>query len=266
MIEFSDVSKRYSHKSPWALRHVNFQVADGEFVFIIGQSGSGKSTLIKLMTCEERPTEGRVLIDGYNLNTMKRRFVPFLRRNIGMVFQDFRLIQSKTVYENVAFALEILGVQPKMIRRQVSMVLSTVGLRSRDKARPDELSGGEQQRVGIARAMVNNPALLVADEPTGNLDPENSESIMAMLEEINRNGTTVVVCTHDRALVDRMRKRVIEIEDGALVRDAEGGYRSAGAAAETSSQQGSRLRERRQAPTDIQRWDVPPTIKRVGKR
>lgn len=220
MIEFSDVSKKYTKKSPWALRHVNFKVEDGEFVFIIGQSGSGKSTLIKLLTCEERPTEGQVLIDGYNINTMKRRVVPFLRRNIGMVFQDFRLIPSKTVYENVAFALEIVGVPKKLIRRQVSMVLSTVGLRSREKARPDELSGGEQQRVGIARAMVNNPALLVADEPTGNLDPENSESIMALLEEINRNGTTVVVCTHDRSLVDRMQKRVIRITEGSLTHDA----------------------------------------------
>lgn len=220
MIEFSNVSKKYTRKSPWALRNVSFSVEDGEFVFIIGQSGSGKSTLIKLLTCEERPTEGQVLIDGYNINTMKRRVVPFLRRNIGMVFQDFRLIPSKTVYENVAFALEIVGVPKKLIRRQVSMVLSTVGLRSREKARPDELSGGEQQRVGIARAMVNNPALLVADEPTGNLDPENSESIMALLEEINRNGTTVVVCTHDRSLVDRMQKRVIRISEGSLTHDA----------------------------------------------
>lgn len=227
MIEFSNVSKRYSQKSPWAVRHVNFKVEDGEFVFIIGQSGSGKSTLIKLLTCEEKPTEGQVLIDGYNINSMKRSFVPHLRRNIGMVFQDFRLIQSKTVYENVAFALEILGEHPKKIRRQVSLVLSTVGLRAREKAKPDELSGGEQQRVGIARAMVNNPALIVADEPTGNLDPVNSESIMALLEEINRNGTTVVVCTHDRALVDRMKRRVIEISEGELVRDAQSsGYHS----------------------------------------
>lgn len=221
MIEFSDVSKKYSPKSPWALRHVNFKVEDGEFVFIIGESGSGKSTLIKLLTCEERSTEGQVLIDGYNINTMKRRIVPYLRRNIGMVFQDFRLIPSKTIYENVAFALEILGVPKKSIRRQVSMVLSTVGLKAREKAKPDELSGGEQQRVGIARAMVNNPALLLADEPTGNLDPVNSEAIMALLEEINRNGTTVVVCTHDRSLVNRMQKRVVEISDGALIRDAE---------------------------------------------
>lgn len=223
MIEFSDVSKKYSSRSPWALRHVNFKVEDGEFVFIIGESGSGKSTLIKLLTCEERTTEGQVLIDGYNINTMKRRIVPYLRRNIGMVFQDFRLIPSKTIYENVAFALDILGVPPKTVRRQVSMVLSTVGLKAREKAKPDELSGGEQQRVGIARAMVNNPALLLADEPTGNLDPANSESIMALLEEINRNGTTVVVCTHDRSLVNRMQKRVIEISDGSLVRDREHG-------------------------------------------
>lgn len=220
LIEFDNVSMSYQSGAPLALRDVNFTIDDGEFVFIIGQSGSGKSTIVKLLTCEERPIKGDVYVDDYCLNTMKRRWIPYLRRNIGMVFQDFRLIDTKTIFENIAFALEIQGFSKKAIRRQVTMVLSTVGLRHREAAFPHELSGGEQQRVAIARAMVNNPAILLADEPTGNLDPINSETIMALLEEINRNGTTVVVCTHDRELVNRMKKRVIEIDDGYLIRDA----------------------------------------------
>lgn len=220
MIEFDHISMAYAPKAPLALSDLSFRIQDGEFVFVIGQSGSGKSTLVKLLTCEEKPSAGEVYIDGLALTQLKRRLVPYLRRSIGMVFQDFRLIPTKTVYENVAFAMEILGASRRSISRQVSMVLSTVGLRSRERALPNELSGGEQQRVGIARAMVNNPSILLADEPTGNLDPVNSESIMALLEEINRNGTTVVVCTHDREMVDRMQKRVIEIADGRLLRDA----------------------------------------------
>ncbi len=209
----------YKTGLPPALKGVNFTIDDGEFVFIIGSSGSGKSTIVKLLTCEEKVSNGTVMVGEYNLNRIKRRWVPYLRRNIGMVFQDFRLIQTKTIFENIAFALEILGFSKKAIRRQVSMVLSTVGLRHREHAFPHELSGGEQQRVAIARAMVNNPAILLADEPTGNLDPVNSETVMALLEEINRSGTTVVVCTHDRELVNRMKKRVIVIDDGNLVRD-----------------------------------------------
>ena len=179
----------YAPEAPLALNDVSFEIEEGEFVFIIGQSGSGKSTIVKLLTCEERPNSGRILIDDLDLTRLRPGLVPYLRRSIGMVFQDFRLIPTMTVFDNVAFAMEILGESNRHIRRQVSMVLSTVGLRAREKARPDELSGGEQQRVGIARAMVNNPGMLLADEPTGNLDPATSESIMALLEEINHNGT-----------------------------------------------------------------------------
>lgn len=220
MIEFSNVSMSYSSQAPLALSDVSFRIEDGEFVFIIGHSGSGKSTTIKLLSCEEQVTSGDITIDGINISSMKRSLVPYLRRNVGMVFQDFRLIPTKTVRENVSFAMEILGESPKKVRRQVSMVLSTVGLRSRENALPNELSGGEQQRVGIARAMVNNPSIILADEPTGNLDPANSESIMALLDEINRNGTTVIICTHDRYMVNRMQKRVIEISGGKVIRDA----------------------------------------------
>lgn len=224
MIEFSRVSMVYQ-TGTHALRNVSFKIVDGEFVFVIGRSGAGKSTLIKLLTCEERPSSGKVLIDRYDISTIRNRLIPYLRRNIGMIFQDFRLIETKTVYENVAFAMEIVGSSAKAIRRRVPIVLSIVGLRDKAQVRPGELSGGEQQRVAIARAMVNNPMIILADEPTGNLDPSNSESVMALLEEINRSGTTVIICTHDWDLVNRMKRRVIEIDDGLLVRDdCEGGY------------------------------------------
>lgn len=218
MIEFRNVSMTY-HTGTNALKDISFTINDGEFVFVIGRSGAGKSTLIKLLTCEERPSSGKVLIDRYDVTRIRRSLVPYLRRNIGMVFQDFRLIYTKTVFENVAFAMEIIGAPRSTIRRRVPIVLSIVGLRDRAQARPGELSGGEQQRVAIARAMVNNPMLILADEPTGNLDPANSEALMALLEEINRSGTTIVICTHDRDLVDQMQKRVIEIDAGYLVRD-----------------------------------------------
>ena len=224
MIEFNNVSMTYQTGTV-ALRDVSFTIRDGEFVFIIGRSGAGKSTLIKLLTCEEKPSQGQVLIDDFDIARIRRSLVPYLRRNIGMVFQDFRLIYTKTVYENVAFAMEIIGSSRRTIRRRVPIVLSIVGLRDKAGARPGELSGGEQQRVAIARAMVNNPMLILADEPTGNLDPTNSEAVMALLEEINRSGTTVIICTHDQDLVNRMKKRVVEIDDGCLVRDdCEGGY------------------------------------------
>lgn len=224
MIEFNRVSMTYQTGTN-ALKDVSFTIQDGEFVFIIGRSGAGKSTLIKLLTCQEKPTSGEVLIDQFDIARIRRNLVPYLRRNIGMVFQDFRLIDTKTVYENVAFAMEIIGMPRRTIRRRVPIVLSIVGLREKMKARPRELSGGEQQRVAIARAMVNNPMLILADEPTGNLDPANSEALMALLEEINRSGTTIIICTHDRDLVDRMQKRVIEISDGYLVRDdCQSGY------------------------------------------
>jgi len=218
LIEFNRVSMTYQTGTV-ALKDVSFKVNKGEFVFIIGRSGAGKSTLVKLLTCEEKPSSGQVLLDNYDVTRIRRSLVPYLRRNIGMVFQDFRLIDTKTVYENVAFAMEIIGCTSKMIKRRVPIVLSIVGLRDKAGAKPGELSGGEQQRVGIARAMVNNPMLILADEPTGNLDPQNSEAVMALLGEINRGGTTVIICSHDREMVDRMQKRVIEINDGCLVRD-----------------------------------------------
>jgi cell division ATP-binding protein FtsE len=218
LIEFRDVGMTYPSGIE-ALKDVGFVVDPGEFLFVIGRSGSGKSTLIKLLTCEERPRKGSVLIDGYDIARIERRYVPFLRRNIGMVFQDFRLIETKTVYENVAFAMEIVGAPRRLIRRRVPIVLSTVGLKDKQRMRPSELSGGEQQRVAIARAMVNNPMLILADEPTGNLDPGNSEAIMALLDAIHQRGTTVIVCTHDSSVVDKMRRRVIELEDGRIVRD-----------------------------------------------
>lgn len=218
MIRFENVNKTYKSGSD-ALRGVSFKIDDGEFVFIIGKSGSGKSTLIKLITREEKPSRGYVLVDRFPISKMQAALVPVLRRQIGMVFQDFRLIESKTVFENVAFAGEIVGMPPKQLTQMVEIVLSVVDLRHKANAMPLELSGGEQQRVAIARAMVNEPKLIVADEPTGNLDPQTSESIMALLEEINRNGTTVIICTHDSNLVDRMKKRVIEIDNGLIVRD-----------------------------------------------
>lgn len=218
MIRFDNVYKTYKTGTD-ALRGVSFKVEDGEFVFIIGKSGSGKSTIIKLMTCEERPTQGSVYIDHFPVSRMPRPLVPVLRRHVGMIFQDFRLIESKNIFENIAFAGEIVGMPRKRLVQTVDIVLSVVGLRNKASAFPQELSGGEQQRVAIARAMVNDPKLILADEPTGNLDPLTSEAIMALLEEINRNGTTVVICTHDSNLVDRMKKRVIEIADGCIVRD-----------------------------------------------
>lgn len=219
MIEFDNISMAYPNAADYALKNVSFRIENGEFVFLIGKSGSGKSTILKLMSCEERPNSGRLIIDDINIHSLKRKMIPYLRRSIGLVFQDFRLIPSKTVYENIAFAMQILGASKKQIRRRVSIVLSIVGLKDKEKMLPSELSGGEQQRVAIARAIVNNPMLLIADEPTGNLDPANAESIMAILNEINRNGTTVIICTHDYTLVNRMRKRVIEIEKGYVVRD-----------------------------------------------
>ena len=224
MIRFENVHKTYKTGTD-ALRGVTFAIRDGEFVFVIGKSGSGKSTLMKCITREEKPTEGMVIIDKFNISKMPRALVPILRRQIGIIYQDFRLIETKTVEENIAFAGEIIGVPSKKLHQMVDIVLGAVGLRDKANSMPLELSGGEQQRVAIARAMLNNPKLIVADEPTGNLDPETSEAIMALLEEINRTGTTVIICTHDSNLVDRMKKRVIEVDDGLIVRDEFGsGY------------------------------------------
>jgi cell division ATP-binding protein FtsE len=218
LIEFSEVCKEYKNGIK-VLDNVNFKIENGEFIFVIGKSGAGKSTMIKLLTCEERPTSGKVLIDQYNISSVPSKYVPFLRRNIGMIFQDFRLINTKTVFSNVSYAMEIVGASKKEIHRRVPIVLSIVGLRDKALVRPCELSGGEQQRVAIARALVNNPKIILADEPTGNLDPSNSEMIMTILEQINCTGTTIIICTHDLGFVNRMKRRVIEIEEGHLVRD-----------------------------------------------
>ena len=222
MIDFIDVEKTYK-SGVEALKGVSFTIEDGEFVFVIGKSGSGKSTLLKCITCEETPTAGKVTIDNFDISHMSRALVPVLRRRIGMIYQDFRLIETKTVAENVAFAGEIIGVPKQNLMNTVLICLSVVGLKDKADCYPQELSGGEQQRVAIARAMVNNPSLIVADEPTGNLDPETSEAIMAMLLELNQNGgTTVIICTHDSTMVDRMKQRVIEIDDGLILRDEKG--------------------------------------------
>ena len=222
MIRFEGVKKTYKSGVD-ALKGISFEILDGEFVFVIGKSGSGKSTLMKCITREERPSEGKVFIDNFDVSNMSRALVPVLRRQLGMVFQDFRLIPTKTVAENVAFAGEIIGIKKANLDTTVNLVLNIVGIKNKANCYPEELSGGEQQRVAIARAMLNNPRIIVADEPTGNLDPETSENIMALLLEINRGGTTVVICTHDSNLVNKMKKRVIEIEQGYIVRDDEYG-------------------------------------------
>ena len=224
MILLSNVTKTYPNGST-ALDDVSFIVERGEFVFIVGPSGAGKSTLIKLLMHEETPTSGQVIINNKDIGKLKRREIPYLRRSMGVVFQDFRLLSNKTVYENVAFAMDIIGASRKEIRRQVPNVLSLVGLAHKAKSYPRELSGGEQQRVALARALVNNPAFLIADEPTGNLNPKVAMEIMELLDNINKRGTTVIMATHAKDIVDTMKKRVIAIEDGRIVRDeSRGGY------------------------------------------
>lgn len=225
MVEFRDVTKKYP-SGTIALRDVNFKVNKGEFVFVVGQSGSGKSTLVKLMFKEEEPTAGEVFVNSFEVSSLEHKEVPYLRRSMGVVFQDFRLLPNKTVYENVAFTLQIVEAMPKEIRRQVPMALALVGLSRKANMFPQQLSGGEQQRVALARALVNNPAVLIADEPTGNLDPENSWEIIKLLDEINQRGTTVIVTTHEKTIVDEMKKRVIAIHGGKIIRDQQkGSYR-----------------------------------------
>ena len=223
MIKFEHVTKTYEGTAgdTDALKDLSLSIEKGEFVFIVGKSGAGKSTLTKLLIGEIKPTSGDVYINGICVNHLKHKEIPFLRRKIGMVFQDFRLLENKTVYENVSFALEIIGASKKTIRRKVPEALSRVGLAGKAKNFPNQLSGGEQQRVAIARAVVNNPGLVIADEPTGNLDPTNSAEILDMLIDINRSGTTVLVVTHDRELVDKLQKRVILINDGVIASDEE---------------------------------------------
>lgn len=222
IITLENVTKAYSTGSP-ALDNITLHINRGEFVFIVGDSGSGKSTLIKLLLRELVPTEGNITVMGYNLNKIKHRVIPKFRRNLGIVFQDFRLLKDRNVYENVAFAQRIVQTPSKQIRRNVPSILATVGLASKYKNRVDQLSGGEQQRVALARALVNKPTILLADEPTGNLDPNNSWEIMKLMEQINANGTTVLVVTHNREIVNAMKKRVITMKKGVVVDDEEEG-------------------------------------------
>ena len=218
MIEFNNVSKIYNNNVK-ALSDVSVKINSGDFVFLVGPSGSGKSTFIKMLVKEIEPTMGNITVADRNLSEIKRNQVPYYRRKIGMVFQDFRLIPTLNVYENVAFAMRVVEASQKEIRKRVPMVLSLVGLSHKYKMFPNELSGGEQQRVSLARAIVNNPSVLIADEPTGNLDPDTAKEIMELLEDINKSGTTIVMATHAKDIVDNMKKRVIAIEKGSIVRD-----------------------------------------------
>ncbi len=223
MIRLIDVYKEYDNGTK-ALKGVSVRIDDGEFVFLVGPSGSGKSTLIKLITAEIAPTEGRVMVNGFNLNSITPRQVPHMRRTLGVIFQDFRLIEKKTVYENLAFAMRAIGASNRELRRRIPYVLQLVGLEQKGDRYPGEISGGEQQRVAIARALVNNPSMIIADEPTGNLDPQRSLEIMMLLERINELGTTVLVVTHEKNLVNRFTKRVVAIENGRIISDETGGY------------------------------------------
>ena len=225
MIRLVGVYKEYDNGSK-ALNGVDMKIDDGEFVFLVGPSGSGKSTIIKLITAEEAATEGRVIVNGYNLNNIRRWQIPFMRRTLGVVFQDFRLIEKKTVRKNLEFAMRVIGASRREMNKRIPYVLELVGLGDKADAFPNQLSGGEQQRVAVARALVNNPDTIIADEPTGNLDPARSLEIMTLLERINAMGTTMLVVTHERELVNRFSKRVVSIKDGSLTRDVqEGGYK-----------------------------------------
>ena len=223
MIEFTDVVKSYREGND-ALKGVSMQIEDGEFCFLVGPSGSGKSTIIKLITGELKPTSGSVHVNGYSLDRIRKREIPYLRRTVGVVFQDFRLISKMTVYDNVAFAMRVVGAREREIKERVPYVLNLVGLSSKEHRHPGELSGGEQQRLAIARALINNPSTIIADEPTGNLDPQMSFDIMSLLQEINNLGTTMLVVTHAKDLVERFSKRTIVINDGLIVSDGMEGY------------------------------------------
>ena len=223
MIEFKNVTMVYDQGNR-ALENVSLKIDDGEFVFLVGPSGSGKSTIIRLLTAELEPTSGSITVNGYQLDRIKNRQIPYLRRTVGVIFQDFRLIENKTVFDNVAFSMRVVGASNKQIKKRVPYVLDLVGLENRGRRYPTELSGGEQQRVAIARALVNNPSMIIADEPTGNLDPVRSYEIMMLLERINALGTTVVVVTHERELVNRFTKRVIAIDEGNVINDGMDGY------------------------------------------
>jgi cell division transport system ATP-binding protein len=225
MISFENVSMHYRRSAVPALDNVSFEISDGEFVFLVGQSGAGKSSILRLLMREVTPQAGTVVVDEVNVGKLRRRKIPVLRRKFGMVFQDFRLLPEKSVSENVAFAMQILGKTRKEIKQTVPQVLDLVGLLDKSNRRPNQLSGGEQQRVAIARALINRPSILLADEPTGNLDPDTTIDIMRLLDQINRAGTTVLMATHDASIVDQMRKRVIEVADGKIARDqTQGNY------------------------------------------
>ena len=223
MVRLIDVYKEYDNGTK-ALKGVDLRIDDGEFVFLVGPSGSGKSTIIKLITAEIALTEGRLMVNGYNLNNISPRQVPYMRRTLGIIFQDFRLIEKKTVYENLSFAMRAVGASSREVKRRIPYVLKLVGLDQKEDRYPAQLSGGEQQRVAIARALVNNPSMIIADEPTGNLDPQRSLEIMTLLERINELGTTVLVVTHEKELVNRFSKRVIAIQNGRMISDEMGGY------------------------------------------
>ena len=218
MIEFRNVSKVYNNGTE-ALHNINLKVEKGEFVFIVGSSGAGKSTFLKLITCEERPNEGQVLIDGQDISHIRKGKIPYVRRKMGLVFQDFRLIDHMTVYDNVAFAMRVVGASPKAIKKRVPYILGLVGLQHKAKHYPTEMSGGERQRVGLARALVNNPSLIIADEPTGHIDPALSYEIVDLLSAINERGTTVLMVTHEHSLVKHFHKRIIQIHSGEIVAD-----------------------------------------------
>ena len=225
MIQFTDVTKSYTEGNT-ALNGVSLQIEDGEFVFLVGPSGSGKSTIMKIITGELKPTSGQVHVNGYNLERMRKRDIPFMRRTLGVVFQDFRLINKMTVYDNVAYAMRVIGAREAEIKERVPYVLDLVGLTGKERRHPNEMSGGEQQRLAIARALVNNPSTIIADEPTGNLDPARSFELMSLLQEINNLGTTVLVVTHEQELVERFDKRVIAIDEGVVISDGMDGYYS----------------------------------------
>ena len=225
MIQFTDVVKSYTEGNT-ALNGVSLQIEDGEFVFLVGPSGSGKSTIMKLITGELKPTSGQVHVNGYNLEHIRKRDIPYMRRTLGVVFQDFRLIPNMTVYDNVAYAMRVIGAREAEIKERVPYVLDLVGLTGKERRRPTEMSGGEQQRLAIARALVNNPSTIIADEPTGNLDPARSFELMSLLQEINNLGTTVLVVTHEQELVRRFDKRVIVIDEGMVISDGMDGYYS----------------------------------------
>ena len=223
MIRLIDIQKTYDNGTR-ALKGVSMRIDDGEFVFLVGPSGSGKSTIIKLITGEIAPSEGRLMVNGYNMNTIRPKQVPGMRRTLGVIFQDFRLIEKKTVEENLTFVMRVVGASPREIKKRIPYVLQLVGLDHKGDRLPSELSGGEQQRVAIARALVNNPSVIIADEPTGKLDPQRSLEIMRLLEKINELGTTMLVVTHEKELVNRFAKRVVAIESGRVISDGMGGY------------------------------------------